>query len=47
MNKHRWFLVKAAYPGARFAVLGVLLALCRWDIAAMLAAQKDSSSNVD
>jgi len=39
--------VKAAYPGARFAVLGVLLALCRWDIAAMLAAQKDSSSNAD
>ena len=28
MNKHRWFFVKAFYSGARFAVLGVLLALC-------------------
>lgn len=39
--------MKASYPGARFAVLGVLLALCHRDIEAMLAAQKDSSSNVD
>ena len=39
--------MKAAYPGAKFAALGVLLALCRQDIAAMLAAQKDSSSNAD
>lgn len=39
--------MKAPYPGTKFAALGVLLALCRWDIAAMLAAQKDSSSNVD
>jgi len=39
--------VKAAYPGTKFAALGVLLALCRRDIAAMLAAQKDSSSNAD
>ena len=47
MNKHRWFFVKAFYPGARFALLGMLLALCHRDIAAMLAAQKESSSNVD
>ena len=28
MNKRRWFFVKAAYPGTKFAALGVLLALC-------------------
>lgn len=39
--------MKVTYPDTRFAVLGVLLALCHRDIAAMLAAQKDSSSNVD
>lgn len=39
--------MKAAYPGTKCAALGVLLALCRRDIAAMLAAQKDPSSNVD
>mgnify|MGYP006944684564 CR=1 FL=1 len=39
--------ITAPYPGTKFAALGVLLALCRRDIAAMLAAQKDSSSNAD
>lgn len=39
--------MKAAYPGTKFAALGMLLALCHRDIEAMLAAQKDSSSNVD